>query len=149
MIAYRRAIDYRHLELSPRAAVNLGYMLFNDLAQVEEVEAAFHVAIDSSDAEQAQLARQNLAAMRQLTAARRRGDRHDIVEDAKDLLVGYGSVGSFHTTILNDIVSAERSIAAICTYAHRPSVVRTHIFCPMTVCAFVKNLLRTVCASQS
>lgn len=28
--------------------------------------------------------------MRQLTAARRRGDRHDIVEDAKDLSVGRG-----------------------------------------------------------
>jgi hypothetical protein len=26
--------------------------------------------------------------MRQLIAARRRGDRHDIVEDAKDLSVG-------------------------------------------------------------
>ena len=90
VVAYRRAIDYRHSELSPRAAVNLGYVLFNDLGQVEDAEAAFQVAIDSSDAEQAQLARQNLAAMRQLTAARRRGDRHDIVEDAKDLSVGRG-----------------------------------------------------------
>ena len=88
--AYRRAIDYRHPELSSRAAVNLGYVLFNDLGQAEEAEAAFQVAIDSSDAEQAGLARQNLAAMRQLTAARRRGDRHDIVEDAKDLSVGRG-----------------------------------------------------------
>lgn len=51
MVAYRRAIDYRHPELSPRAAVNLGYVLFNDLGQVEDAEAAFQVAIDSSDAE--------------------------------------------------------------------------------------------------
>ena len=67
-----------------------GDNLLWQFGEVEDAEAAFQVAIDSSDAEQAQLARQNLAAMRQLTAARRRGDRHDIVEDAKDLSVGRG-----------------------------------------------------------
>ena len=46
---------------------------------VEEAEEAFQIAIDSDDAEQAQLARQNLAAMRQLTAERQQGERHWIV----------------------------------------------------------------------
>jgi hypothetical protein len=64
-MAYRRAIELDHPELSPRAAVNLGYVLFN----------------------------QNLAAMRQLTAERQQGERHWIVEDARDVSVGRGKGG--------------------------------------------------------
>jgi tetratricopeptide (TPR) repeat protein len=92
-VAYRRAIELDHSELSPRAAVNLGYVLFNQAGMVEEAEEAFQIAIDSDDAEQAQLARQNLAAMRQLTAERQQGERHWIVEDARDVSVGRGKDG--------------------------------------------------------
>ena len=93
VMAYRRAIELDHPELSPRAAVNLGYVLFNQAGMVEEAEEAFQIAIDSDDAEQAQLARQNLAAMRQLTAERQQGERHWIVEDARDVSVGRGKGG--------------------------------------------------------
>jgi tetratricopeptide (TPR) repeat protein len=72
--AYRRAIELDHPELSPKAAVNLGYVLFNQAGMVEEAEAAFQIAIDSDNAEQARLARQNVAAMHQLTAERQQGE---------------------------------------------------------------------------
>jgi tetratricopeptide (TPR) repeat protein len=86
LAAYRRAVASRHPELSPRAAVNLGYVLFNMLDEA----AAFQVAIDGPDPEQAALARQNLAAMRQLAADRGRGLRDAGVEQPKDLPVGRG-----------------------------------------------------------
>jgi len=86
LAAYRRAVASRHPELSPRAAVNLGYVLFNMLDEA----AAFQVAIDGPDPEQAALARQNLAAMRRLVAERGRGQGFDMDEDAKDISVGRG-----------------------------------------------------------
>ena len=92
--AYRGAIEYRHPEIGPRAAVNLGFVLFTELGQVEQAEAAFQVAINGSDPEQAQLGRQNLAARRQLAADRRRGLRHDGVEEPKDLSVGRARAAS-------------------------------------------------------
>jgi len=73
LAAHRGAIEYRHPEIGPRAAVNLGFVLFTELGQVEQAEAAFQVAINGQDPEQAQLGRQNLAAMRQLAADRRQG----------------------------------------------------------------------------
>ncbi|HJU00562.1 MAG TPA: tetratricopeptide repeat protein [Actinomycetes bacterium] len=88
--AYRRAVESQHPELSPRAAVNLGYVLFNMLGEVDQAAAAFQVAIDGRDPEQAALARQNLAAMRQLAAGRARGQQFDMDEDAKDISVGRG-----------------------------------------------------------
>ena len=88
--AYQGALEYRHPEIGPRAAVNLGFVLFTELGQIEQAEAAFQVAIDGSNPEQAALARQNLAAMRQLAADRGRGLRHDGVEQPKDLSVGRG-----------------------------------------------------------
>jgi tetratricopeptide (TPR) repeat protein len=91
--AYRRAIELDHPELSPKAAVNLGYVLFNQAGMVEEAEAAFQIAIDSDNAEQARLARQNVAAMHQLTAERQQGERHWLVEDARDVSVGRGTKG--------------------------------------------------------
>ena len=90
LAAYRGAIEYRHPEIGPRAAVNLGFVLFTELGQVEQAEAAFQVAINGQDPEQAQLGRQNLAAMRQLAADRHQGVRHDGVEEPKDLSVGRG-----------------------------------------------------------
>jgi hypothetical protein len=54
-----------------------------------EGEAAFQVAIDGRDPEQAALARQNLA-MRQLVAEGARGQHFDLDEDAKDISVGRG-----------------------------------------------------------
>jgi tetratricopeptide (TPR) repeat protein len=93
VIAYRRAIAFQHPELSPKAAVNLGYVLFNQLGQVQEAEEAFQIAITSQNEEQAQLAKQNLAAMRQLVRANQRGDRHDVVDDPVDVSVGRGKGG--------------------------------------------------------
>ena len=90
MAAYRRAVASRHPELGPRAAVNLGYVLFNMLGEVDEAAAAFQVAIDGPDPGQAALARQNLAAMRQLVAERGRGQGFDMDEDARDISVGRG-----------------------------------------------------------
>jgi tetratricopeptide (TPR) repeat protein len=91
--AYRRAISFEHPELSPKAAVNLGYVLFNQLGQAAEAEAAFQVAIASDNQQQAELARQNLTAMRQLSRAAGRGERHQVVDDQVDVSVGRGKGG--------------------------------------------------------
>jgi tetratricopeptide (TPR) repeat protein len=91
--AYRRAISFEHPELSPKAAVNLGYVLFNQLGQAAEAEAAFQVAIASDNRQQAELARQNLTAMRQLSRAADRGERHDVVDDQVDVSVGRAKGG--------------------------------------------------------
>jgi tetratricopeptide (TPR) repeat protein len=93
VIAFRRAIDFRHPEFSPKAAVNLGYVLFNHLGQVEEAEQAFAVAVNSGNQEQAELAKMNLATMRHLAAANRRGDRHAVVDDSVDVSTGRGKGG--------------------------------------------------------
>ena len=64
-------------------------------------------------------------------------------------LCGYGSLGSFHTTMSNDMVLAEVSMAAIRRWAHRSSELRTHICCPTTVSAVVVvDLRRTVCSPR-
>jgi len=91
--AFQRAIDFRHPEFSPKAAVNLGYVLFNNLGQVEEAEQAFAVAIHSENREQAELARMNLEAMRQLAAANQKGDQLTGVDDPVNVSTGRGKGG--------------------------------------------------------
>jgi len=67
-------------------------LLFNQLGQAAEAEAAFQVAA-SDNQQQAELARQNLTAMRQLSRAAGRGERHQVVDDQVDVSVGRGKGG--------------------------------------------------------
>jgi hypothetical protein len=55
-----------HPTFAPKAAVNLGFVLFNDLHDAAGAREAFEVALQSGDQEQVGLAAMNLAAMDQL-----------------------------------------------------------------------------------
>lgn len=84
--AFRQALDSGHAEFAPKAAVNLGFVLFNHVGDVAGAEQAFRAAVASGHPEQAQLATMNLASMRQLVAQGISPD--DAVDDPTDVATG-------------------------------------------------------------
>jgi tetratricopeptide (TPR) repeat protein len=66
--AYRYTMTLGHPQFAPKAAVNLGFVLFTELGDLPGARAAFAAAIASGHPVQAPLAASNLAAMDQVAA---------------------------------------------------------------------------------
>lgn len=89
--AYRRAMETKDAIFGPKAATNLGFVLANDLHDLQGARQAFQVAIASGDPQQAQIAAQNLRAMDELDRARSAGKPLLSTEDDLDMSVPQGS----------------------------------------------------------
>lgn len=85
MAAFRLAVATAHPEFAPRAAVNLGFVLFNSLGDDAGAREAFESAARSGHPEQSRLAEGNLAAMAALSRCRAQGARFRTGEDPIDV----------------------------------------------------------------
>lgn len=89
--AYRAAQASSDVELRAKAAVNLGFVLFNHLDDPAGAETAFRAAIAVGHPEQSRIAAGNLGALRAHQIARARGDEVRVVEEPGDVSIGGGS----------------------------------------------------------
>ena len=79
--AYREVLAADRSEYTARAALNLGFVLFNQLGDVAGAEQAFQLAIETGQPDQARMAALNLAAMRHLARTGPQGIRYAAVDD--------------------------------------------------------------------
>jgi tetratricopeptide (TPR) repeat protein len=88
--AYRQAMATEDVEVGPKAAVNLGFVLFSEVGDAAGAEEAFATAIASRHPEQAPLAARNLEALRALQGS---GAPTIVVDDAVNVSTGRGRGG--------------------------------------------------------
>lgn len=92
---YRRAIASGHQEYAAKAAVNLGFVLFDQAGDIEGAREAFRAAIATGHPEQAPLAARNLEALQAVVQQTAAGERLDVTDDSTDVSVGRGK-GQLH-----------------------------------------------------
>jgi Tfp pilus assembly protein PilF len=101
---YRKVIESGHPELTPKAAVNLGFVLFNQLGDAAGAVKAFERAIAFGHPEQTKLATMNLEAMRTLAGIERiesaglSPGTSALAQDSQRAVEHYNRARAFHST---------------------------------------------------
>ena len=83
--AFGHAVASRHPEYAPKAAINLGFVAFQDLGDRARAREAFRTAMTFGNPEQSALAQQNLLALDQIGRDRRSGITHAMTDDGVDV----------------------------------------------------------------